>query len=733
MTVQLPGWFRSQIEGFRNSYTQVFFSVNPWFALLLILVSFMDLYAGISGALMVMISNLLARSMGFNDWLIRKGYYGYNSLLVGLGFGLTFDPGSVFFLLIPVAALLTFLFTVAFQGFFYKYALPYLSIPFLLVIWILMLSAGQFSELGLSVRGIYTINELYALGGKWLVDLVEQFDHGLVNPFVRTYLFSLGAIFFQQNLLAGTLIALGVLIYSRIAFSLSLFGFMLAWLFYRLTGADITSLGYSYIGFNYILTSLALGGFFLLPSRWSYLWLVWLLPLVIVVTISLQRLFGLFQLGVYALPFNLVVLTFLYALKIREKPGKRLTETAVQHFSPEKNLYTLRINNERFFSPHYQPVALPVLGFWKISQAYDGSLTHQGEWAHGLDLVMVGADGKQYRDEGMALRDYWCYDKPVLAVADGIVADATDGIPDNPPGENNIRQNWGNTLVVKHNDHLYSQLSHLKPGSLKVKKGDPVRRGEPLGLCGNSGRSPYPHLHFQMQATPHIGSKTIPYPLAAYLSGSSRQPVLMTHSVPGEGDMVAAVQNHPLLEKSFDFTPGRTYVFEVKESNREWLLGRHGWEVKTDEYNNGYFECLRTGAKAYFYNSGNIHYFINYLGSRRSLLYYFYLGLYEVVTGYYEGLMLNDTFPPDQVYRGVPLFLQDLAAPFHLFLRSSYALTYIQLEEDFHASRVFMKSEVRAGQRQLAAFEFVIANDCIAGFGGRNGKTAFKALCAGTF
>lgn len=88
----------------------------------------------------------------------------------------------------------------------------------------------------------------------------------------------MGAIFFQYNLLAGILIAAGLLIYSRIAFTLSIFGFSLAWYFYEFIGADISVLGYSYIGFNYILTSIALGGFFIIPSRWSYLWLLWLLP-----------------------------------------------------------------------------------------------------------------------------------------------------------------------------------------------------------------------------------------------------------------------------------------------------------------------------------------------------------------------------------------------------------------------------------------------------------------------
>ena len=104
MNIPIPEKYRSQAIGFLNSYTQVFFSDNRVFAIILLLVSFLDLYAGLCGALSIIISNLLARGMGFNDWLIGKGYYGYNPLLVGLGFGLTFQPGLAFFLIIPVAA-----------------------------------------------------------------------------------------------------------------------------------------------------------------------------------------------------------------------------------------------------------------------------------------------------------------------------------------------------------------------------------------------------------------------------------------------------------------------------------------------------------------------------------------------------------------------------------------------------------------------------------------------------
>lgn len=720
---------RLQAEGFLNSYAQIFFSDNRWFAGLLLIVSFIDVYAGAAGAVSVFTANAAASSMGFSSWYTRKGYYGYNSLLVGLGFGLTFQPGLAFYLLLVVAALLTFLFTIALQGVLYKYALPYLSIPFLLGIWLVMMASGEFAGLGLSVRGVYVHNELFAIGGKWLIDRVEWFNQLISSQLIRTYLFSLGAIFFQYNLLAGVLIALGILVYSRIAFFLSVYGFFMAWLFYRVTGADISILGYTYIGFNYILTSIAVGGFFLIPSRWSYLWLIWLLPMVILVTLSLQKIFAFLQLGLYALPFNVVVITFLYVLKIRVKPGARLIETPVQQFSPEKNLYQLRVNAERFHAPDYMPVGLPVIGEWTVSQAYDGEHTHKGEWGHAIDLIMLGNDDRQFRGEGLVLRDYFCYEKPVVAPADGIVADITDGIPDNPVGDNNIQRNWGNSVVIKHDEHLFSQVSHLKPGSIRVKKGETVKKGDVLGLCGNSGRSPYPHLHFQLQKTPHIGSKTLHYPLSDYLVEQDLRRVLQVYSIPEKDQKVTAIQNHPLFEQAFHFLPGRKFTFEVKEASEKWIQGKHEWEVKTDEYNNSYFECSRTGATAWFYNSGNIHYFVNYIGTRKSLLYYFYLGFYQVLTGFYKDLIISDNIPPNKVYPAFQLVFHDFVAPFHMYLKADYQLTYVKLDDDFYASEAILETTIRMGKRKRKQFTIRLGNHTISEFTFKNDQLEFTAIC----
>jgi len=59
----------------------------------------------------------------------------------------------------------------------------------------------------------------------------------------------------------------------------------------------------------------------------------------------------------------------------------------------------------------------------------------------------------------------------------------------------------GNAVFIEHQENEVSVLAHLKLGSIKVKAGDKVESGQLIGLCGNSGNSSEPHLHYHLQNT----------------------------------------------------------------------------------------------------------------------------------------------------------------------------------------------------------------------------------------
>lgn len=686
------------IDSVLNSYSQVFFSKSRLLAILLAIISFFDYGAGIGGLLAVLVANLLAWGLGYNKYLIGTGLYGYNALLVGLGVGLFYQPSFEVYILIVIAATLTFFLTVVFQGILGKYGLPFLSIPFLFGIWIVALSGGDLSALNISERGIYTYNELYSMGGQAFVNFYDFLENTIKSSFIRIYFHSLGAIFFQTHLLAGIVIAVGLLIYSRITFVLSLIGFSVAFLFYRVVGIEFNTLGYTFIGFNYILTAIALGGYYLVPGRISYGWIILMLPAVVLVTTSTQQIFILLKVSAYSLPFNIVVLMFLYALKLREKRPRKLVETPVQLGNPEKNLYLFSGNLKRFPAAYPVSASLPFLGEWTISQGHSGEYTHKGEWRHAWDFVITDRNGQQYKDSGDFHEDYYCFGKAVLAPFDGVVVEAVNHVQDNVIGDVNTRENWGNTVIIKYNDYLYAKLSHLKYHSLEVKAGDQVKKGQLIGRCGNTGRSPYPHLHFQFQLTPYIGSVTFDYPFGNYLLKEEKGFTLKNFEFPQKDQIVINPSKNEVLTKALHFIPGQRLQVEVKVDSKlgrwEKLSGKYVWLVQTDVYNTTFIKCEKDNSMAYLHNNGELHYFTNYTGTKYSPLFWFFIALFKVPFGFLPNSKIKDPMPINLLFAGPLKFLQDFIAPIYLFLNVDYQLTMKEAGDILSSGDIEMKAMV---------------------------------------
>ncbi len=697
MKINIPGG-KEITNSILNSYSQVFFSSSKLLAGFLMLISFFDYGAGLGGLLAVLVANTMAWYLGYNKYLIGAGMYGFNALLVGLGVGLYYQPSVEVFLLIAIASVITFFLTVVFQGVLGKYGLPFLSVPFLFAIWIVALSRSELTALHISERGIFTFNELYAIGGKPFVDFYEFLESRISSSFVKIYFHSLGAIFFQAHLLAGIIIAAGLLIYSRITFVLSVLGYSVAWLFYKITGIEFTSLGYTFIGFNYILTAIALGGYYLVPGRVSYGWIILLLPTVVLITISTQQIFLIIKVSPYSLPFNVVVLMFLYALKLREQRPGKLIETPVQLGNPEENLYLYSGNMKRFPAAYPVSASLPFYGEWTVSQGHNGEFTHKGAWRHAWDFVIIDRNGKQFKGTGDLHEEYYCFGKAVLAPFDGTVIGAVNTIQDNSIGVVNTKNNWGNTVIVKYNDYLYAKLSHLKYHSLEVKTGDMVKKGQMLARCGNSGRSPYPHLHFQFQLTPHIGSVTFDYPFSHYLFKNETGYSLKNFEFPTINQQVVNPVKNEALEKALHLVPGQRIKVDVKveSENKKWqkIAGRFNWIIETDLYNTTYLRCDEDGGLAYIYNNGDLHFFTNFTGTKDSALYWFFISMFKIPFGFLPDSKITDTLPVNMMFGGALKLLQDFIAPVYLFLKADYGLTMKKPGDILSSGEIEMEAKI---------------------------------------
>jgi murein DD-endopeptidase MepM/ murein hydrolase activator NlpD len=134
-----------------------------------------------------------------------------------------------------------------------------------------------------------------------------------------------------------------------------------------------------------------------------------------------------------------------------------------------------------------------------------------------IDYVKVGDDHLTFSGDRLKNASYHAYGTDALAVADGIVVALKDGIPENIPGPSSravpitLETVGGNHVIVDIGGGRYAFYAHLQPGSLRVRLGERVQRGQVVGLAGNSGNSTEPHLHFHISdgASP-LGSEGLP-------------------------------------------------------------------------------------------------------------------------------------------------------------------------------------------------------------------------------
>lgn len=726
--------FRFYSDSFIHSYSQMFFSDNRIFAYLILLASFVNPYAGAAGVFAVAASIVLAQWLGFDKTFIRSGGYSCNSLMVGLVMGLYFNFSIKFFVILFVVSLLCTVLSKAIAIVFSKYNIPILAFPFLLTVWALLLALRSSTGISLSDTGLFVNNELYSLGGIHLVQLYQKLDDLALPRVVDAYFKSLGAIYFQYNIISGFIIAIGLLIYSRIAFTLSVIGFATGYFFFQYMNGTAEPLNYNFIGFNYILASISIGGFFLVPSRKSYLLVLLITPVIAVLHTSLGVVFNYLQLPIYSLPFNLIMVMLLLTLKYRYSPNN-LELVWYQQFSPEKNLYKHRNNIERFSNQSYFHIHLPFFGDWYVSQGNDGTITHLGDWKDAWDFVVTDDMRKTFRLPGNALSDFYCYNAPVLAPAGGYVYNIIDEVDDNLVGDVDVLNNWGNTIIIKHSDFLYSKISHIKRGSFKVKIGDYVHRGDLIANCGNSGRSPEPHIHFQMQSTPHIGSKTLKYPISYFVERKVDGYHFHSFDYPNERSTISGIQTTPLLRHAFAFVPGEQIKFEVsglndKDSTKKEIVR---WEVFTDAYNGTYIYCHNTKSTAYFVNNETLHYFTEFAGDKKSLLYHFYIGGRKILLGYYDQMEVTDILPMSGFYSGISTFIQDFVAPFKIYLKGTYVSKFKSVDDLNYPTHITITScaKANAASRVLKEmnFEFEIEKNKIRTFKVLSGNKTITAEC----
>ena len=126
-----------------------------------------------------------------------------------------------------------------------------------------------------------------------------------------------------------------------------------------------------------------------------------------------------------------------------------------------------------------------------------------------VDWLQLGTDGKTHSGNQSDNPSYHCYGLDIIAVADGKVVSTKDGIPENVPNSPKmavpitLETIGGNYVMEDMGGGHYAFYAHMIPGTVAVKPGDQVKRGQLLGKLGNSGNSSEPHLHFHICDAPN--------------------------------------------------------------------------------------------------------------------------------------------------------------------------------------------------------------------------------------
>jgi hypothetical protein len=161
----------------------------------------------------------------------------------------------------------------------------------------------------------------------------------------------------------------------------------------------------------------------------------------------------------------------------------------------------------------HRRAAIPIDGAARIPQRF------------ATDWVKLGDDGLIARGGDLSQNaNYYTYGAEALAVADGVVVEVKDGIPENVPQTKaravpiTLETIPGNYVLLDIGGGRFASYAHFQPNSLKVKVGDKVKIGQVLGLVGNSGNSDLPHLHFHItNAASLLGAEGVPYVFKSFV------------------------------------------------------------------------------------------------------------------------------------------------------------------------------------------------------------------------
>ncbi|MEW6669839.1 MAG: M23 family metallopeptidase [Thermodesulfobacteriota bacterium] len=293
--------------------------------------------------------------------------------------------------------------------------------------------------------------------------------------------------------------------------------------------------------------------------------------------------------------------------------------------------------------------------------------------------------------------DFYSFNMPVYAPADGKVVTVVNHVEDNPIGQLNMEDNWGNIVLVWHYGRVYTACCHLKRGTVSVNEGESVRQGQLIGKVGNSGRSSVPHLHFQVQNNPDIGAASVEAELLHYLAPGGPMALYHTHGIPRQGERVRPLVQDDGLFHAAGFPLGCRWTVGVSCGRRVW---EETWETDVDFSGNRFLVCTARGSRIRYMVNRYVLLLLDYEGPPDTGLYWLFLGLPRLpMTS--EKVAWHDELPGGIMLPVMKRILADLLDPFHPLARVQTASRFnrngsvLEVKTDLAHSGVLAGSKFR--------------------------------------
>jgi urea transporter len=277
-------------------------------------------------------STLAARWFGVPDSAVKAGVYGYNGTLVGVALAFYLADSVMLPLYVVLGGVVSAIVAGAIGNILSTWQVPALTGPFVVTTWFFALGIYGLDQLGAGANTGRPALPTISTGERAMLDLSHIWN-GLLN--------GVAEVFFQDSVVVGALFLIGILLSSRIdclmAVAGSAVGLATGWLL----GVDAASLTLGLMGYNAVLTLIALAGLFYVLDQTSLVLALIAGATSVVVTIALSAIVAPYGGHVYTAPFVVTTWLFIAAKpflhRVRAVPPADAT-------TPEGNLNLYRLS-----------------------------------------------------------------------------------------------------------------------------------------------------------------------------------------------------------------------------------------------------------------------------------------------------------------------------------------------------------------------------------------------------